>query len=63
MREVVEASRAFEAELNGNETAYQNNKPEIAVGAEDILRAQIYGLLSRVLALPMSDSTLLIIRG
>ena len=24
MREVVEASRAFEAELNGNETAYQN---------------------------------------
>jgi TorA maturation chaperone TorD len=63
MREVVEASRAFDAELNGNETAYQNNKQAIAVGAEDILRAQIYGLLSRVLALPMSDATLLIIRG
>lgn len=66
MREVVEASRAFETELNGNETAYLNKKSKkstLAVGDVDIFRAQIYGLLSRVLALPMSEATLLIVRG
>ncbi len=33
------------------------------VAEEDLLRAQIYGLLSRALAQPMSDETLEIIRG
>ena len=33
------------------------------IAEEDVLRAQVYGLLSRVLATPMSDETLEIIRG
>ena len=34
-----------------------------ALAEEDALRAQVYGLLSRVLAAPMSDETLEIVRG
>ena len=34
-----------------------------ALAEEDIMRAQVYGLLSRVLAAPMSDETLEIVRG
>jgi TorA maturation chaperone TorD len=34
-----------------------------AIAEEDVLRAQVYGLLSRVLAEPMSDETLEIVRG
>ena len=33
------------------------------VAEEDVLRAQVYGLLSRTLAKPMSDETLEIVRG
>ena len=35
----------------------------LSIGEEDINRARLYGILSRVLAAPMSDETLEIIRG
>ena len=54
----------FEAEDSGDSIKFQNNSvPGINVAEEDLFRAQIYGLLARVLALPMSEETLNIVRG
>ena len=54
----------------GTETSNQSktvpdsvNQGSGVIAEEDLLRAQIYGLLSRVLAAPMSDETLEIVRG
>ncbi len=60
----MEAQPVLDPESSDNDV----NIPEpinsaVSVAEEDSLRAQVYGLLSRVLALPMSDSTLAILRG
>ena len=47
----------------GQTTPEPVNKVSGVVAEEDVLRAQVYGLLSRALAQPMSDETLEIVRG
>lgn len=60
----MEANHAFETEQSGGEITQQNSSSAVvSIAEEDVLRAQLYGLLARVLALPMSDETLEIVRG
>ncbi len=60
----MEANHAFETEQAGGDITQQNTTGATqAIAEEDLLRAQLYGLLARVLALPMSEETLEIIRG
>lgn len=59
----MEISADFKTELDSDENAQHGHGPSIVIAEEDLFRAQIYGLLARVLALPMSDETLEIVRG
>jgi len=59
----VEAETARETEKFGSETGQPNHRPAMEIAEEDAFRAQIYGLLSRVLVLPMSVETLAILCG
>ena len=60
----MEAESGFATEQTGRDiTPAKNTNSAIEIAEEDALRAQIYGLLSRVLALPMSDESLDIVRG
>lgn len=60
----MEADVAIEGEMPEPSTLYaETAEPQSSLADEDILRAQIYGLLSRVLAEPPSDETLEILRG
>lgn len=60
----MEPEPAFDTEQIGSQIKHPSEtSPAIEIAEEDAMRAQIYGLLSRVLAMPMSNETLEIVRG
>jgi TorA maturation chaperone TorD len=61
---VLETDVAIEGDMPEPSTLYaETMAAQSTLADEDILRAQIYGLLSRALAEPPSDETLEILRG
>lgn len=60
----MQADTAHETEQSGSDVARHGVSGRAhSVADEDMLRAQVYGLLARVLTQPMSDQTMEIVRG